>query len=1227
MPHATPSGNTRKSTAFIRTVATLAVALGTATAAAAGSVRVLPGDPGWFAYGGPSSSAAITGANPGPGPGFGSLELTQLGNGAGYGHEIPLPGLGPFGDLDTLRYDWFIDPASVAFQPRPPEIALRVYPFGDSRSFFLRWQGCDAIDGCPVHPLGSWQTTNVIGRLEIEPADNNPPPPSLGDIPPDAPIVGFTVRTNFGQPWHGFADNVTIGFAGHDPTTYDFEVLPPRGTPAVVVRPDDPGWFTYTSGPPTASVITAAQPGSGFGSVELTRAAGPNYTALAREIPLPGFGTYGTLDVLNYDWLVDPASGDLTPPELWLRVYPYGDSRSFYLRWDPCGSPIVPNCHAYPAGSWQSVSLIGRLSILQADGNTPPASLADIPPDAPIVGVHVHSSILSAAAWHAFADNVTLGFSAHAPITFDFEVPPPRGTPPVVVLPGDPAWYSYFDGSSSAAAITGANPGSEFGSLELTRAEGANSFAAFAREFPLPGLGTFGTLDVLNFDWFIDPTSGYAQPPSLALRVYTYDDPRSFFLAWSACPPGLQCPDHPVGSWQTTNAIGHLSIEPANGNPPPASLADIPPDAPITGIRILTPYQDGLAWHGFVDNVTVGFSGHSPTTFDFETPPPRGTTPVVVLPGDPAWYSYFDGSSSAAAITGANPGSEFGSLELTGAEGANSFAAFAREFPLPGLGTFGTLDVLNFDWFIDPTSGYAQPPSLAVRVYTYDDPRSFFLAWSACPPDLQCPDHPVGSWQTTNAIGRLSIEPANGNPPPASLADIPPDAPITGIRILTPYQGGLAWHGFVDNVTVGFSGHSPTTFDFEVPPPRGTPAVEVRPGDSDWYMSIPNGSKVAITSANPRSGLGSLELTKAAGYSLSFVREPGLPGYGPFGDLNVLNYDWFIDPASGRRVPPDFLLRVYPYGDPRSFFLHWDPCGDLVPCPAHPAGSWQTTNLIGRLSIQPDGTNTPPASLDAIPPDAPIVGLHVWSPWADGLAWHGFVDNLTIGFAGHAPVTYNFETPPPAGDLVFKNNFQSGTLSAWSSSVTDGGDLSVSAAAGLGSTSMGLQAVVDDTVGIYVQDDTPNDDTHYRARFYFDPNGFDPGEANHAFRTRIFIAFEENPNRRLVAIVLKRQGGAYSIMGRTRLDDNTQADTGFVPISDEPHVIEFEWKRSTTPDANDGWFELWIDGNYARLRSQLDNNRSSVDFVRMGALSVKNGAAGTLYWDQFESRRLNYIGP
>jgi len=87
-----------------------------------------------------------------------------------------------------------------------------------------------------------------------------------------------------------------------------------------------------------------------------------------------------------------------------------------------------------------------------------------------------------------------------------------------------------------------------------------------------------------------------------------------------------------------------------------------------------------------------------------------------------------------------------------------------------------------------------------------------------------------------------------------------------------------------------------------------------------------------------------------------------------------------------------------------------------------------------------------------------------------------------------------------------------------------------------------------------------------------------------------------------------------------------------VTISDAPHVVEIDWKRSSSPAADDGWLKLWIDGAAAEgapnvSLANLDNNLSSLDFVRLGALSVKTGASGTLFFDEFESRNQSYIGP
>ena len=213
-----------------------------------------------------------------------------------------------------------------------------------------------------------------------------------------------------------------------------------------------------------------------------------------------------------------------------------------------------------------------------------------------------------------------------------------------------------------------------------------------------------------------------------------------------------------------------------------------------------------------------------------------------------------------------------------------------------------------------------------------------------------------------------------------------------------------------------------------------------------------------------------------------------------------------------------------------------------------------------------------------------------------------------------------------ASDTIFADGFEAGDLSAWTGGSIDGGDLRASTAAALNGT-YGLEAVVNDTQALYVRDNTPADEPRYRARFAFDPNGFDPGEAAGAFRSVLFIGLEEAPVRRLVQIVLKRQAGEYSLLARVTLDDGSFADTPFVPITDGPHVVELDWRKATAPGANDGWFQLWVDGAAAGALGGLDNDAHALDFVRLGAMAVKAGAAGTMYFDRFASRRQTYIGP
>jgi hypothetical protein len=214
-------------------------------------------------------------------------------------------------------------------------------------------------------------------------------------------------------------------------------------------------------------------------------------------------------------------------------------------------------------------------------------------------------------------------------------------------------------------------------------------------------------------------------------------------------------------------------------------------------------------------------------------------------------------------------------------------------------------------------------------------------------------------------------------------------------------------------------------------------------------------------------------------------------------------------------------------------------------------------------------------------------------------------------------------------DLIFEDDFESGDLARWSLHADGGGDLSVTPAAAMASTTRGMQATVNDTGSLFVEDISPSGEKRYRARFYLDPNGFDPGETAGHFRTRLFVLFDDAVpgTRRAAAVVLKRQGGAYSLILRCRRDDNSQASSTPFPISAGPHWIEIDWQAATTASSHDGAFSLGVDGPGGSALGAVQNAASTIGAVRLGTLNVKAGAAGTVFFDEFVSKRKTAIGP
>ena len=345
--------------------------------------------------------------------------------------------------------------------------------------------------------------------------------------------------------------------------------------------------------------------------------------------------------------------------------------------------------------------------------------------------------------------------------------------------------------------------------------------------------------------------------------------------------------------------------------------------------------------------------------------------------------------------------------------------------------------------------------------------------------------------------------------------------------------------------------------------------------------------------------------------------DPHYAGLDP-SDVSVTNTD---DDTAGITVSPTSGLVTTEAGGSANFtvVLKSIPAADVT---------------IGLASSDlTEGTVTP-TSLTFTPADAlspkMVTVTGVDDPIVDGSVAYSIVTAPAVSadptYAGLDPADVSVtNTDDEPADLIFKDGFESGGLLRWSASQNVGGRLAVSRAAALDG-SFGLSAQVTDTSALYVQDDTPSAEPRYRARFLFDPNGFNPGGGGGNSTVRLLVAFQ-GTSTRTVTVVLRRRQGQFSVQAQALLDGGGQSSTAFVNVTDAPHAIELDWRRASTAGANDGSLQLWIDGAAVPALGGLNNDTTRVDMVRLGPQNLQAGASGTLLFDRFESRRQTPIGP
>jgi hypothetical protein len=149
----------------------------------------------------------------------------------------------------------------------------------------------------------------------------------------------------------------------------------------------------------------------------------------------------------------------------------------------------------------------------------------------------------------------------------------------------------------------------------------------------------------------------------------------------------------------------------------------------------------------------------------------------------------------------------------------------------------------------------------------------------------------------------------------------------------------------------------------------------------------------------------------------------------------------------------------------------------------------------------------------------------------------------------------------------------------------------------------------------------PNAET--RARFYFNPHGISMGKGDSQF---IFGAYSAT-NINMLVVELRKNHSSFQFRAGLLSDRSKWSYTGWSAISSGWNAIEFDWRAATAVGANNGGLTLYLNGmQMANLTVLITTSRKWTG--PLGAVEgIDTGTRGTYYFDAFESRRLNYIGP
>ncbi len=235
------------------------------------------------------------------------------------------------------------------------------------------------------------------------------------------------------------------------------------------------------------------------------------------------------------------------------------------------------------------------------------------------------------------------------------------------------------------------------------------------------------------------------------------------------------------------------------------------------------------------------------------------------------------------------------------------------------------------------------------------------------------------------------------------------------------------------------------------------------------------------------------------------------------------------------------------------------------------------------------------------------------------------------GSKGRIAVYYHSEIPPTLGfapdylqkrdmpDSLFSYDFETGNLTGNPTEVPGWSSVANSPVVnGFAdyTGNYGMQVQITSTAEVSAVYSTAQNESSYRARFYVNPNSISMGGDT----LDVFSGY--NGTTRVFTVQLQKTASTYQVRAGAYNDAGTWIYTNWYDIQNTWTGVEVNYHALLTS----GSFELIVGDVSRQVLTNIDNDTRVLNEVRLGAQGIGANTSGTLYFDDFISRRFTAIG-